>query len=33
MEETCIQEFGKKTHGKGPVKELDAESKNTLTPI
>jgi hypothetical protein len=33
MEEKCMQDFGRKTPGKGPVEDVDADSKVTLKQI
>jgi hypothetical protein len=30
MEEKCMQDFGRKTPSKGPVKDVDADSNVTL---
>jgi len=33
MEEKCMQDFGKKTSGKGPGEDVDGESNVTLKQI
>lgn len=33
IEEKCMQDFGRKTHGEGPVEDVDAESNVILTQI
>jgi len=33
MEEKCVQDFGRKTPGKGPVEDVDADSNVVLKQI
>lgn len=33
MEEKCMQDFGRKTPGKGPVEDVNADSNVTLKQI